>query len=86
MRNVFRQFFSDSFNQFFTQNRRASVVITLESKLIERFPALDRELISGLLLLDTPSTADEGKEPTPAKDATAAATSAANKKPVVKKK
>ena len=68
------------------QNRRASVVITLESKLIERFPALDRELISGLLLLDTPSTADEGKEPTPAKDATAAATSAANKKPVVKKK
>jgi hypothetical protein len=50
------------------QNRRASIVITLESKLVERYPALDRELISGLLLLDTPSTQDDGKEPTPAKE------------------
>jgi len=50
------------------QNRRASVVITLESKLVERYPALDRELISGLLLLDTPSTQDDGKVPTPAKE------------------
>lgn len=49
-----------------SQNRRASVVITLESKLMERYPALDRELISGLLLLDTPSTKDGGKDPIPA--------------------
>lgn len=49
-----------------SQNRRASVVITLESKLMERYPALDRELISGLLLLDTPSTKDGGKDPKPA--------------------
>lgn len=68
------------------QNRRASVVVTLESKLIERYPALDRELISGLLLLDTPSTKDEGKEPTPAGNTSDAATSRLNKHPAVKKK
>jgi hypothetical protein len=68
------------------QNRRASLVITLESKLLERYPALDRELVSGLLLLDTPSTANEAKEPTPAKGTTKAATSAASKKPAVNKK
>ncbi|MGI8979737.1 MAG: hypothetical protein ACR2FY_10960 [Pirellulaceae bacterium] len=68
------------------QNRRASVVITLETKLLERYPALDRELISGLLLLETPSTADEGKEPTPAQNESKAATSAASKKPAVRTK
>jgi hypothetical protein len=68
------------------QNRRASVVITLESKLRERYPALDRELISGLLLLDTPSTANEDKEPTPAKRTTKVDTSAASKKPAANKK
>ncbi|MCE9524595.1 MAG: hypothetical protein K8R36_00915 [Planctomycetales bacterium] len=68
------------------QNRRASVVVTLESKLIERYPALDRELISGLLLLDTPSTKDEGKEPTPAGNSSEGATSRLNKQPSVKKK
>ena len=68
------------------QNRRASLVITLESKLLERYPALDRELISGLLLLDTPSTANEEKEPTPAKGITKVDNSAASKKPAVDKK
>ena len=68
------------------QNRRASVVITLESKLLERFPALDRELISGLLLLDTPSTLDEGKEPTPAKGNKEVGKSAAKKNSAVEKK
>lgn len=67
------------------QNRRASVVITLETKLLERYPALDRELISRLQLLETPSTADEEKEPTPAKNS-AAATSAAGKRPPAQKK
>jgi len=68
------------------QNRRASVVITLESKLLERYPALDRELISGLLLLDTPSTLDEGKEPTPAKSTKEVGKSAAKKNSAVEKK
>lgn len=68
------------------QNRRASVVITLESKLLERYPALDRELISGLLLLDTPSTLDEGKEPTPAKSTKEVGKSTAKKNSAVEKK
>jgi len=68
------------------QNRRASVVITLESKLLERYPTLDRELISGLLLLDTPSTLDEGKEPTPAKSTKEVGKSAAKKSSAVEKK
>jgi hypothetical protein len=66
------------------QNRRASVVITLESKLLERYPALDRELISGLLLLETPSTAGDEKEPMPAKNS-GEATSAASKQPLSQK-
>lgn len=57
------------------QGRRASVVITLESKLLERYPALDRELLSGLQLLDTPTTKDEGKKPTPANKAESASAS-----------
>ncbi len=68
------------------QNRRASVVLTLESKLLERFPSLDRELVSGLLLLETPTTQDEGKEPTPARSSSETTTSAANKQPAAKKK
>lgn len=64
------------------QNRRASVVVTLESKLLERYPALDRELLSGLALLDTPSTTQaEGQEPAPAETP-----KAASKRPASSKK
>ncbi len=69
-----------------SQNRRASVVITLESKLMERYPALDRELISGLLLLDTPSTKDEGKEPIPAKSEANLSSASKGQKSALKKK
>lgn len=48
------------------QGRRASVVVTLEEKLLERFPGIDRELISGLTLLDTPATQESDAEPTQA--------------------
>ena len=65
------------------QGRRASIVITLESKLLERFPALDRELISGLVLLDTPTTKDEGQEPVPAEKTES--TSASKRRAVEKK-
>ena len=69
------------------QNRRASVVLTLESKLLERFPSLDRELVSGLLLLETPTTQDDGMEPTPpSRSSSEKTTSAANKQPAAKKK
>ena len=48
------------------KGRRASVVVTLESRLVERFAGIDRELISGLMLLETPATQQSDKDPTPA--------------------
>src|SRR5256885_15713775 len=54
--------------------------IPLKTKLLDRYPALDRELISGLLLLETPSIQDEGKEPTPGKNNSKAASAASGQK------
>ena len=47
-----------------TSGHRASLVFTMEAKLVERFPQIDRELVENLQL--TASLLDEAKEPTPA--------------------
>ncbi len=46
------------------KGQRASLVFTMESKLVERFALIDRELVENLEL--TASALDETKEPTPA--------------------
>lgn len=58
--------------------RRASVVITLEEKLAERFAGIDGQLIANLKLLDLPT--DEEKSPTPAEEPKAAAAKSSRKK------
>jgi hypothetical protein len=47
-----------------TSGRRASLVFTMEAKLVERFAQIDQELVENLEL--SPSLLDESKEPTPA--------------------
>lgn len=42
---------------------RASLVVTMEAKLVERFPQIDRELVENLALSASPL--DETQEPTP---------------------
>lgn len=44
------------------RGRRASLAFTLESKLVEKFAGIDRELVSGFRFLDVPS--DSSKSPT----------------------
>jgi hypothetical protein len=56
------------------EGRRASVVITLESSLVERYGTIDRELIENLRFRDS-------KSPTSAKDRTSTVSDAADKGP-----